>query len=67
MLKILEYYHGIFEVGCLTKASVSRLYSVDGRMINELEQLVELELAGETEVLGENAPQCYFIHNFHMT
>jgi hypothetical protein len=29
--------------------------------------LVELELAGETEVLGENAPQCYFIHNFHMT
>jgi hypothetical protein len=27
-----------------------------------VEQSVELELAGETEVLGENLPQCRFAH-----
>jgi hypothetical protein len=27
------------------------------------EQLVECELQGETEVLGENPPQCSFVHH----
>jgi hypothetical protein len=33
-----------------------------------VEQLVEWRLAGETEVLGENLPQPYFVHHkSHMT
>jgi hypothetical protein len=37
-------------------------------MIMIVEQLVECELAGKTEVLGENLPQCHFVpHKSHMT
>jgi hypothetical protein len=33
-----------------------------------VEQSVEWELTGETEVLGGNLPQCNFVHHkFHMT
>jgi hypothetical protein len=37
-------------------------------MLVIVEQLVELRLEGETEVLGENLPQCHFAqHKSHMT
>jgi hypothetical protein len=31
-------------------------------MMMTVKQSVECELAGETEVLGENLPQCQFFH-----
>jgi hypothetical protein len=32
-------------------------------MMMIVEQSVERELAGETEILGENLPQCHFVYH----
>jgi hypothetical protein len=38
------------------------------RLIMRIENLVEWWLAGETELLGANLPQCHFVHHkSHMT
>jgi hypothetical protein len=37
-------------------------------MMMIMEKSVECELEGKTQILGENLPQCHFIHhNSHMT
>jgi hypothetical protein len=45
--------------------SVSKLYDINGRMLNGCESVCEMRLRGENEVLGvygENLHKCYFLH-----
>jgi hypothetical protein len=44
------------------------VHSAGRPLIMMMENLVELRLAGETEVLGENPPQRHFVHHkSHLT
>jgi hypothetical protein len=61
--KNLNWYCGGVEsnwVHSALRPSISLL--CQPRVIIMMEKLVEL-LAGETEVLGENLPQCRFVHH----
>jgi hypothetical protein len=44
----------------LTTLSVLRLRVID-RMINEYEVVGGMRIGKETEILGENLPQCYLV------
>jgi hypothetical protein len=53
---------GSILVAYLPMLEVSRIYSIDDRMINECGELVKWESAEEAE-----PPQCHFVHHkFHM-
>jgi hypothetical protein len=47
--------------GVQTGPFIGQLYLP--RVIVRMDNLVELRLAGETEVLGENLPQRHFVHH----
>jgi hypothetical protein len=57
-----------FQVCSLTMLSVSRLHSIDDKIINVYGGICGMRLGRRNEILVENQPQCYFFHhNSHMT
>jgi hypothetical protein len=47
--------------------SISRRQHQTAGCLMNVEQLVELEFAGETKVLGDNSPLCHCVHRkFYM-
>jgi hypothetical protein len=48
--------------------SVSRLYSINYRVINEYVAVDGMRIDRGKPILGENLPQCHLVHNkSHMT
>jgi hypothetical protein len=66
LLLFYYFYHGVRLSPLGTTATVWTIVPASDdrwqmmRMMMIVEQSVEWKLAGETEVLGENLPQCYF-------
>jgi hypothetical protein len=47
----------------LGTSAINWLYCTSRGWWTSMEQLVEWELAGETEVFGKNLPKCHFVHH----
>jgi hypothetical protein len=63
---LIHLVGGGVQLGPLGTAATD--WPIDLRLIMMMENLVEWRLAGETEVLGENPPQCHFVHHkSHLT
>jgi hypothetical protein len=72
--KFLDINHKVFLLGWYTVQSVRRplfdlLYHHQViKVMMYVEKSAEWELAKETEVLGENLPQCHIVyHKYHMS
>jgi hypothetical protein len=63
LLLLLLFSHVVRLSLLRTAVTVSPIVSAPGdKLMKIVEQSVERELAGETEVLGESLSQCHFVH-----